>query len=235
MRIAICSVQCNGKTTLINAIKEKWPMYKTLDYTYRDEIRENKIPVNLQTTRESQRLIRDALFMQDTVTKSQKYIITDRCILDNIVYSMRLLENSPEEDGDVDFISESIFLCREAIKNYDVIFWLPWNDMIDRTDSEREMRELDGIFVKEIESLYKSVYNSYVSGQCILVDPDEHPPIIKLSSRTVDGKIEEIARIIDDKGNLRGTSGVLDNIEEAYKSHTLLQEFGLVKEDNTDK
>ena len=141
MRIAICSTACNGKTTLINEFLRKWPMYKTPEKTYRDLIKEKNLQLNSSGNIETQTIIRDSLVDQAIENVDIKKRIDDRCILDNIAYTIWLAEN--KKINDADFVANSINICRETIKLYDIIFWLPLNLNIKLNNENNENRSVN--------------------------------------------------------------------------------------------
>ena len=56
-KIGIIGTQCVGKTTLVQDMKERWPMLESPVRTYRDLIKEKKLPINKRGTKERQEFI----------------------------------------------------------------------------------------------------------------------------------------------------------------------------------
>ena len=59
MRIAISGTQNSGKSTLVRAFLQKWPMFGTPVKTYRDVIEEHSLEHSSNTNEETQLLILD--------------------------------------------------------------------------------------------------------------------------------------------------------------------------------
>lgn len=239
MRIAICSTQCNGKTTLVEAFKKNWPMYKSPEKTYRDLIKEKNLNINRNGDVESQAIIRDALFDQAHQMADQKFSIVDRNLLDNMVYTMYLAQKEEDkllhiEDDDerasamtfsVDFIHDSIKMCREAMRKYDIIFWLPLNSGIKLDDISNPNRDTDAQFRTEIDNIFQSLYENYQkTGTCIFFDPTDQPAIIPLHGDVVD-KLQTISQYIGEDGNLVQEESILASLEQEYDKLQLLNDF----------
>lgn len=239
MKIAICSTHCNGKTTLVEAFKKNWPMYVSPKKTYRDLIKEKGLNINRQGDVESQAVIRDALFEQAHQMADQKFSIVDRNLLDNMVYTMYLAQKEDDrfayiEDPDerenkltfsTDFISESIKMCREAMRKCDIIFWLPLNSGIKLDDINNPNRDTDAQFRIEINNIFQSIYHSYqTTGTTIFFDPTDQPAIIPLEGNLVE-KLQTIAEYIGEDGNLVEEESILASLEQEYDKLQLLNEF----------
>ena len=239
MRLAVCSTQNNGKTTLVEAFKKNWPMYKSPEKTYRDLIKEKGLNINRQGDVESQAIIRDALFEQAHQMADEKFSIVDRNMLDNMVYSMYLAQKELDrlahiEDDDerepmvkfsTDFISESIKMCREAMRKCDIIFWLPLNSGIKLDDITNPNRDTDAQFRIEIDNIFQSIYQTYQqTGTCLFFDPTDQPAIIPLQGDLVE-KLQTIAEYLGEDGNLVEEESILASLEQEYDKLQLLNEF----------
>jgi GTPase SAR1 family protein len=213
MKIAFCGTQNNGKTTLIENFKYNWPMYKSPEKSYREIIKEKKLSINKESNVESQRIIRDALLDQVLQSVGEKHIVFDRTILDNIVYTFYGVEKGRIKDDE--FISESILLCRETMKMIDVVFWLPLNlDII--VMEPREQRDTDPHFREEIDAIFAGIYDSYLNRDNILLDIENHPPIIMLEG-DIQTKINTISQYIGEDGGLIDTQeSVLTSLADEY-------------------
>jgi hypothetical protein len=222
MRIAISSTQLNGKTTLVNAFKAKWPMYVSPEKTYRDIIQEKGLSINRQGGAESQAVIRDALFEQAHSYGDTKFCISDRSILDNLVYTMYLEEKGKLDDDD--FITESILMCRDALKKYDIIFWLPLNSGIKIDDLTNPNRDSDPVFRQEIDNIFTTVYEQYMSNSCIFFDPVDQPAFIPLVG-DLNEKLQTISEYIGKDGNLVEEESILTTMENEWDKLQLLKEF----------
>ena len=90
MRIAFFGPHASGKTTLIEDFLEQWPMYKRPERTYRDLVKEQNLPTSKSGTKESQKAILNALVdeAQLVSTAEDKNVVFDRCVIDNIAYTL---------------------------------------------------------------------------------------------------------------------------------------------------
>jgi len=221
MRIAVVSTQNNGKTTLVDAFKHFWPKYITPEQTYRELIKSQKLDINQTGTLASQKIIRNSLIDQAQQNVDIRYRIDDRCVLDNIAYTLWLADKGRIDDST--FIAESIIMCRETLKLYDIIFWLPLNDNIKMEDGKSD-RDMDEKFREEIDSIFQAVYDGYLEQDGILFDKEDQPPMIILTG-DLDEKIATLKEYIDDEGDLIVTEqSVLAGLEELYDQAQLLKE-----------
>jgi hypothetical protein len=221
MRIAVVSTQNNGKTTLVDAFKHFWPKYITPEQTYRELIKTQKLNINQTGTLASQKIIRNSLIDQAQQNVDIRYRIDDRCVLDNIAYTLWLADKGRIDDST--FIAESIIMCRETLKLYDIIFWLPLNDNIKMEDGKSD-RDMDEKFREEIDSIFQAVYDGYLEQDGILFDKEDQPPMIILTG-DLDEKIATLKEYIDDEGDLIVTEqSVLAGLEELYDQAQLLKE-----------
>ena len=90
MRIGIVGTQSNGKTTLVQAIQQVWPNYKFIEGKYRQYVKEHRDELNQNGTLETQKILRDFLCDDAIDNSSEKHTVSDRTILDNIVYTLWL-------------------------------------------------------------------------------------------------------------------------------------------------
>jgi len=179
MRIAITGAQNSGKTTLIENFLKEWPMYKRPDKTYRDIIGEKNLPLNKQGTKESQKEILNALVdeAQAVAATDDKFVIFDRCVIDNIAYS--LWHHAKETHGfDPEFIIDSKTIAALALKHIDVIFYIPVRKEIPIVSKEN--RETDEIFREEIDNILSSMVTSYESGSGAFFPREDCPAVIRL-------------------------------------------------------
>lgn len=221
MRIAVVSTQNNGKTTLVNTFRQLWPSYSTPTRTYRDIIKEQNLEINQNSSQESQRVIRDSLVDQAIENAVIERNIQDRCILDNIVYSFWLAEK--DKINDADFLADSINICRETLKMYDIIFWLPLNlDIpIEEGKSDRDTSE---DFRIEIDNIFAGIYDSYKANDGILFDKENQPCMIPLYGN-LDEKIAMIQLYLDPEGELIvSESSVFDDMTSAFEQENFLAE-----------
>lgn len=219
MRIAICSTQNNGKTTLVKAIQQLWPMYKSPEKTYRDLIKEKNLSLNEAGTQESQEIIREALRQCALDNKDEKFIVHDRCILDNLAYSVYLSERGQVED---DFLADSINMNRDTMKLFDIIFWLPLNTNIKIV--EQENRSTNEEYRQDIDFIFETMINTYKQGAGLIFPIEDCPAVIELTGELND-KLQTIKLYLNDDGNLVDTEkSVFEDLTELYDQAKLLSQ-----------
>lgn len=196
MKIAFIGTQCNGKTTLIEEFLRTWPMYKRPEKTYRDIIAEKKIKLNQKGNEKSQRIILDALIdeTQAACASDEENIIFDRCVLDNIVYSLWL--NAKEKVSD-SFIMDCKFLAQETLKSIDIIFYLPLREEIKL--EKRKGRDIDPVYRQEIDNIFRALVGAYERGDAAFFPRDNCPAIIALEGPP-DLRLPQIKLYIKDTG-----------------------------------
>ena len=196
MKIAFIGTQCNGKSTLIEEFLKTWPMYKRPEKTYRDIIAEQNINLNQEGTEESQKIILNALIdeVQQAAATGDENIVFDRCVLDNIVYSLWL--NAKEKVSD-SFILDCKYLALETLKMFDVIFYLPLRSEI--VLKEREHRDIDPAYRQEIDHIFRAIVSAYERGDAAFFPRDDCPAIITLEGPP-DLRCPQIKLYIKDTG-----------------------------------
>lgn len=169
---------CSGKTTLIQQFLKRWPQYTTSLKTYRDIIKEKNLSINKDGNRDNQSIILDSLIEEINLAKNIKDIVFDRCVVDNIVYSLWLYNNNKVTD---DFIVTSKYKIREAVSKYDIIFYVPRDK--DIAIVEKENRETDIQYINEIDNIYNAVVSSYERGLDIFFPLENCPAVITLNTK----------------------------------------------------
>jgi len=217
MRIAIVGSQNAGKSLLINKFLEKWPMYNKANPTYRDFIDKNT-PLNQQGTVESQRIIRDALVEQAIKNKDVKHCIHDRCILDNLVYSLWLSDKGKINNSE--FILESFNITRETLKLYDIIFFLPISDKNPIVFEKRETRDLDLVYRKEIDSIFSGTLDTYMQQTGLIFPLEDSPAFIPIvGDEMLSEKTNQLELYINENGDpVEANQDFMTDLEEALKT-----------------
>jgi len=202
MKIAFIGPHCSGKSTLIEEFIKKWPMYKKPNKTYRDIIAEQKLDINKSGTKESQKIILNALVdeVQDAIKDGEEFLVFDRCVIDNIAYS--LWHYGKNTEG---FTSEFIIDCQTlaalTLKSFDVIFFVPARKEIPLT--VRENRETDEVFQEEIDNLFRALVNSYEKNTGAFFPIEDCPPVITLDGPP-DMRLPQISLYIKENGKCFG-------------------------------
>lgn len=223
MKIALIGTHCNGKSTLVNAIKKHWTMYKSPEKTYRDIIAEKNIKLNREGDQASQEAILDALCQQAHDASKETHVIHDRAVTDNLAYTMYLADKGIVDDDE--FIVESILRHKDAIKKYDIVFWLPLNTGITLDDINNPNRDTDLTYRIEIDNIFSSIYESYQTSQGLLFDLKDQPLVMRLDG-DLNAKLEAIADLIGADGNLVETEkSVLTTMEEEFDKLQLMQQL----------
>jgi len=177
MRIAISGTACQGKTTLLNDFLQTYKTYKTPDTTYRQVITDNKH--SKQADVETQWKILDFMSEQLTQYSAQDDIIYDRCPLDNLVYSLWCYERNI--DGfDKEYIDKTINMFRETMKFLDIIFFIPVTRVSTVEIEGNEQRETDAQYIKEIDNLFKAMYQQWLQPESSFFEKDDRPAIIEV-------------------------------------------------------
>jgi len=180
MRIAISGSACQGKSTLINDIIQKWPMYKRSNESYRKLIKEESIPLNKEVTEEGQLKILNCFLDDIKATSKNDFVLFDRCPLDNLVYSLWANSKNPAVMSD-DFIKECIPLVKEAMHSLDIIFFTPITKFSPIPKEVRETRNIEEEYIKEIDNIFKAIEYTYTKTGASPFFPDEdRPPIIEV-------------------------------------------------------
>jgi hypothetical protein len=196
MKIAFMGTQCNGKSTLIKEFCKRWPMYKEVKSTYRKLIKTGKITNNEDGTAESQKAILNSIIddTQKAIAKENDFLVFDRCVIDNIVYSLWLNEKGKVSD---EFIMDTKHIAYEAIKVFDIIFYLPLREEI--TIVPKKGRALDPVYRQEIDNLFRAVVGTYEKSAGIFLPKEDCPAVITLEGPP-DLRIEQIPMYIKPSG-----------------------------------
>jgi hypothetical protein len=201
MRIAISGTACQGKTTLVNDILNKWPMYKRSKESYRAYIKENNIKLNKEVTKNSQLEILKLILADIKSTSRDDNIIFDRCCLDNIVYS---LWSNAKNTSDIDdeFIRECIPLVKESMHHLDIIFFLPITNVAPVPIVQKTNREIDPTYITEIDNIFKVIsHDLYHTGKSPFFPDEDRPPIIEIFG-SPEERIEMVKLYIGNTGSL---------------------------------
>jgi thymidylate kinase len=174
MRISIIGSQGSGKSHLIQEFLNKWPMYKKSEKSYRDLIKDRNIAINQKGNEESQKIILNALI--DEVQQTQgDFLIFDRCVVDNIAYTLWLNAHDKVSDK---FVMDCKFLALQTLKLFDIIFYIPLRKEI--TLQDKETRDSDPEFREEIDNIFKALVTSYEKGTGAFFPTEDCPAVITL-------------------------------------------------------
>ena len=188
-----------GKSTLLEEFIKEWPMYKRPQKTYRDIIKEKNLPLNKQATKESQKEILNALVdeAQFSAASDDKHIIFDRCVVDNIAYTLwHYAKNTPGFDSE--FVIDSKTIAGFAMKHIDVIFYVPARKEIPMV--AKENRETDEVFREEIDNILESLVTSYEKQTKAFFPTEDCPAVIRLDGPP-DMRLQQMKLYIKSNGN----------------------------------
>lgn len=161
MKIAVVGTACQGKSTYIKDFLTQWPMYKTPEKSYRDVIKEKNLIINEDGTEESQKIILDVLVDQATEFSKGENVIFDRCVLDNLAYTAWLNMNGKVSD---EFLETTRLIVSETLKLYDILFFFPISKFSPITLEADGTRSVNEEYRKEIDNIFKTFQQSYLSG-----------------------------------------------------------------------
>lgn len=202
MRIALIGAHSVGKSTLIEEFLKQWPMYKRPEKTYRNIIKEKNLNINKQGDKQSQKEILNALVdeLQLAVASDDKYVIFDRCPVDNIAYT--LWHHAKDTPGfGVEFVIDSKTIATLSLKHLDLIFYIPARKEIPITP--RDGRETDEIFREEIDNIFESLVASYEKNTGAFFPLEDCPAVIRLDGPP-DMRLPQMKLYIKENGNAFG-------------------------------
>ena len=196
MKVAIMGPQCNGKSTLIKEFIKRWPMYKEVKSSYRNLIKTGKITNNQEGTAESQKTILNAIIddTQKAAAEGNNLLVFDRCVMDNIAYSLWLNEKGKVSD---EFIMDTKRIAFEAIRTFDIIFYLPLRKEIKITP--KKGRDIDPVYRQEIDNIFRAIVGTYEKSAGIFFPKEDCPAVITLEGPP-DLRIEQIPMYIKPSG-----------------------------------
>jgi hypothetical protein len=215
-KIGIIGTQCVGKSTLIQDMKEKWPMFTSPEKSYRDLIKEKNLPINKEGTKESQEAILNFLVDESMEDIGKKKVIYDRTPIDNLVYSLWLFDKNIS-NVDEAFIDKTVSLVRNSIKFYSVIFYIPFCTENDVLLTAKPNRDIDPVYRSEIGHLFEGIYKAWEKTGSRFFDTNDCPAFIPLYGNRQE-RIAMLSMYINDKGEFYGESDSLisDHVQQEF-------------------
>lgn len=229
MRIAICGTACQGKTTLITDIIKEWPMYSKSKESYRTVIAEEKLKINKEVNKDGQRKILNCLIDDLQSTSKDDKVLFDRCPLDNLVYSL-WSNGKGNSDIDDNFIKECIPLVCESMKFIDIVFFLPITKAAPVKIEKKTTREMDGIFIKEIDHIFKAINFQANQNKSPFFDAVDRPPIIEVFGNPEE-RIQMLKFYIGQDGGLVESEESVLSFENLNEMQSLLDTQQSISED----
>lgn len=179
LKIALSGAAGTGKTTLMNLLKDSSVIKDEGDIEFLPEIvRDLKakysIKINELGTLETEMMVMTT-HLQNLIAR--KKFISDRCLVDNMIYAM--MSNNPPPKEYLDF---NWWLVDRMLSAYDVIFYIP----VEFHPPEDGVRNLDPEYYNRVKDKFEEVYS---------ILSERHPDIIV----RLHGSIPERIEILENK------------------------------------
>ena len=198
MRICVVGTANIGKTTFINDFLENWPGYSKPEKTYRDTLPEGAH--SKHTTAETQEKILDFMVSQHAEYGKDANVIFDRCPLDNMAYTLWGMEQGLE-GIDFEFADASCRRVSEAMRNIDLIFYLPICAQNNVKIVEDGVRETDPEYIKAIDDKFREFHKEWATNAKSPFFPsDDRPAILEIFGNRRE-RIEIAKLYLDPDGN----------------------------------
>ncbi len=210
MRIAISGAACQGKSTLINDFLGAYTQYSAPEKTYRSLIDSDQHSKN--TTPDLQWSILDFMAEQVTSYRNNDNVVFDRCVLDNIVYSLWCFDKGVE-GFDSAFIEKCMPLVKESMKFLDIIFYIPITNVAPVDIVEDGTRETDKEYITETDNLFKAMYQQWLQPESKFFPHDDKPAIIEVFGNQVERMHMVKLYVDEDTGGAVDEEGILNPAE----------------------
>jgi nicotinamide riboside kinase len=146
MRIAVIGPQNTGKSTFIEDFLHEFPHYTTPQKSYRDVVQEASLEINQATTIQSQKEIRDFMF-GELRHNTERNIIFDRCLIDNLVYTSVQYEKGLIPKS---FVEESESMMLETLPAADLYLFIPTAVSVPLVSDN--LRDIDTGFIDTVNN-----------------------------------------------------------------------------------
>ena len=220
MRLSISGTACQGKTTLIKEMLNKWPAYETPKASYRDIIKKNnkKKTHSKNTNKATQWDILNHMIDELENYDKDSHVVFDRCPLDNLIYSMWACY---KEIGDIDelFIDKCIPIVKESMKFIDIIFYTPITNVSQDDIEDDGERETDIEYIKEIDNLFKAMYKNWAEEDTRFFPKEDRAAMIEIFG-TTEERLHMLGLYINEDGNMYGDE------ESLVDTNILTDQFG---------
>lgn len=214
MRIAISGCSNSGKSTLVKAFLNKWPMYTTPSKTYRDVIIENNLSHSSNTCDETQLTILNWMMEEQSKHPKGSKTVYDRCPFDNLAYTLH--GNAMGKISD-ETAAATISFVKESMRDLDIIFWLKYNPKIKIVNDT--LRDTNEEYIKQVDGIFQGLFDQYMENleQDVFFPSQDCPAIICIDENfsTIDDRLMFIGEFLDYKGDLIEGESLLspDNLE----------------------
>lgn len=225
MRIIVSGPANQGKSTLIKDFLANWPEYKESEFNYRDLIKSPDMSSKNSDTDLQWKILEGMVAELETWKKGDK-IILDRGPLDNLIYTLWLHE---KKKGGVDkaFVDKCIPVVKESYRNIDLIIFTPLTKHHKIPIVENGKRETDPEYIKEIDTLFKAMYQQYKAQDISPFFPTNDVPgwIEVFGERET--RMRMLQMYFNETGDLYGEEESIINPKEIEK---LERQFGIRKD-----
>lgn len=236
MKIAICGSNDAGRLNLIKSFMKQWPMYATPGNTIFDNEISVDIPEALLKTKEEYSSLEWDLFSkmlllekQYEMYKEANHIIYNGSPSDILICSLILCESGYVSE---EFVEKIIYHHRKALKDLDVIYFLPDNTITEESSEED----------KKTENVYWNFYENYQENfsSSPFFNQNDCPSFLLLES---DNPVGEIMMLLDKYGNLESTEHggsdgsimEIDRLKKVLRKNPKLLDAALESLKMTDK
>ena len=195
MRIAISGSHSLGKSTLVQDWISANPSYLHEREPYRALRDWYDIEFRQKSTR-----LHNGIQLYYSVSRTMRYtnasqeVIFDRAPVDYIAYS-QYTANHGTTDIDDAFVESMIPIVREAIKQFDILIFLPVTDQWQVPMEDDGIRPVDHAYRTEVDTVFKEIYRD---GRFDVIPPDDAPRLIELWGPPEE-RIEKLAQAIANK------------------------------------
>tara|TARA_R110000787_G_scaffold217356_1_gene326192 strand:- start:378 stop:1136 length:759 start_codon:yes stop_codon:yes gene_type:complete len=222
MRIAFSGTGNSGKTTLLKSFLYTWSTYNTPDKTYRDLIEEENLPHSSKLTTTTQESILNFMIDQTQSTSKDDNTAFDRCILDNIAYSM-WAHDKKVEGFTKKFVTKQIKLMKEAMRSLDIIFLCRFDP--NQAIQDDGFRDVSKQFITEVDNIFYSLYRQYTENpEADIFFPKGDSPCIILLPDNGQERIDLVGEYITPEGQMYGDESSIFNSENIDKLEQLVMQ-----------
>ena len=177
MKICVTGTACQGKSTYVSDFLKNWNMYKTSEKSYRDIVKEKNLSINEDGNEDSQKIILDILVDQAISFTKDEDVILDRCVLDNLAYTVWLNLNGKVSDA---FVEKTRTIVHETLRMYDIILFFPITKHSPINIVKEGLRSVNEQYREEIDSIFKIFQQSYLDGDGKIFPKNDCPAFIEI-------------------------------------------------------
>ena len=198
-----------GKSTLLKAFLNRWPMYTTPTTSYRDLIKTLNLSHSSNTSDETQLMILNWMMEEQSKYDKNSRVVFDRCPLDNLAYTLQ--GNALGLISD-ETTAATISFVKESMKGLDIIFWVKYNPKIKLVNDG--LRDANLEYVKQTDQIFQGLFDQYMENLEVDVffPVEDVPAIVCIDEHflSVDDRLMFIGEFIDYKGDLIEGDSLLD-------------------------